>query len=1193
MKWVLTATLVLCVLLMCALGTSLQDDVERGINRDDRSITRGTTLYVGPNQTYKRIQDAINNASQGDTVRVYAGIYNENVILHSNDINLIGNGSMKTTIQSSMGTTLTVYGNQVNISGFNITPSMDVNSYYSRIEDIHLYSPNPSYSNKNVVQGANLIFNNISFINYDIGISLMSGSECNITNCSFIKCDYGIVFYCGSSNCGIEYNNFSFNGRAITNYGYYPDYCGDFFIRNNSFFHNNENINFSWMTNGFFQDNTFQNLKNNVGYNGISLWGCENCYMSNNTFKNAGLDIMSYNLDHNLESVNHHIDSSNTVNDKPIYYLNNRKDISLPQEIGQLFLVNCSNIRITDRDFSFSSFAIYDYNSNNLTISNNTFYNISACIRSVKSNYSTIENNTMSNGTWGIDYRYSYNNLFSNNKISNYGIGIRISGNVNSILFNQLSNDGRTDYFYTYKMIDVYGSNNTFEGNAIKGEYRPHWESTIHYGLSIDGDNNQVINNTIIECRKGLVFSTSDNNLIKLNNIRNAEYGVYLDEYGGGRESGKNLFYLNNFYNNTQNARDRGEQTKWDNSLYGNYWDGHTTPDDNNDGFVDIPYYIYGGFEDGPKDNLPLVKPSVTRPNYAPIISMSDLIACFEDTQLTYEINAEDYDGDPIVWTFYTNASWLSLNSDSGIISGTPPSNSSETYWGYISIEDDRGESDSKNFTIMVLPVDDDPVFYQAIPSISIFEDEEITKAIDLWQYVIDAETPHSQLRFHIINNSNPKCGISIDSERWIDVDPWEDWHGISLIKIQVDDGLNCGYGYFLVNVLSVEDPPLLNDSVILSKITMTEDTVYQLEDIGDWFYDVDGDHLYYLFDSGHNITVKERSSRKFELMPKTNWVGVENINFQCSDGTFKVNHSIRVEVTQVNDPPFDIQIIVEQCDYDGSFYLQGWADDVDLVYGDHLTYSWITSISDLRICGVCIHSIDLPEGFQIITLTVSDNKGASIHTTITIDNIFEEAENETQTDDDVNTTVIVPSNDLDEDGLPDDWEINYFGDLSQGPYDDFDKDGLSNFEELKYRMDPSVPIESSKAKQNKISTEKTQESFDSFLIIASIILTAIPVIIVGVGVFLFIRYDRKRVKKIDVAHRDPALDDSIPGKKEPEFEIGPGIIIKEYDGFDLLTEESDNPANPIFFQEITPVMMDESEGVFESIDEDEPYDEY
>jgi hypothetical protein len=49
---------------------------------------------------------------------------------------------------------------------------------------------------------------------------------------------------------------------------------------------------------------------------------------------------------------------------------------------------------------------------------------------------------------------------------------------------------------------------------------------------------------------------------------------------------------------------------------------------------------------------------------------------------------------------------------------------------------------------------------------------------------------------------------------------------------------------------------------------------------------------------------------------------------------------------------------------------------------------------------------------------------------------------------------------DTDADGLPDAWEIQHFGDLSQGPRDDFDGDGATNREELSAGTDPTDPTD-------------------------------------------------------------------------------------------------------------------------------------
>ena len=45
---------------------------------------------------------------------------------------------------------------------------------------------------------------------------------------------------------------------------------------------------------------------------------------------------------------------------------------------------------------------------------------------------------------------------------------------------------------------------------------------------------------------------------------------------------------------------------------------------------------------------------------------------------------------------------------------------------------------------------------------------------------------------------------------------------------------------------------------------------------------------------------------------------------------------------------------------------------------------------------------------------------------------------------------------DSDVDGLPDSWELQYFGDLVQDPSDDYDHDGLTNFQEYQLGTDPT-----------------------------------------------------------------------------------------------------------------------------------------
>ncbi|MCD6410942.1 MAG: hypothetical protein J7L20_00735 [Thermoplasmata archaeon] len=89
------------------------------VNLFDENVRR--TLYVGGSGpgNYSKIQDAIDNASDGDTVFVYEGIYYENIVINRS-INLIGENA-KTTIIDGMEKSRTVFILASNVLVYNFT----------------------------------------------------------------------------------------------------------------------------------------------------------------------------------------------------------------------------------------------------------------------------------------------------------------------------------------------------------------------------------------------------------------------------------------------------------------------------------------------------------------------------------------------------------------------------------------------------------------------------------------------------------------------------------------------------------------------------------------------------------------------------------------------------------------------------------------------------------------------------------------------------------------------------------------------------------------------------------------------------------------------------------------------------------------------------------------------------------------
>lgn len=90
---------------------------------------------VVQSEVFTTIQDAINDAHQGDTVRVPPGIYLEHVVVNKT-IALVGSGAVNTTIDgSNNGTIITVIANNVTINGFKLQNS----GYGWTMQGIYVY----------------------------------------------------------------------------------------------------------------------------------------------------------------------------------------------------------------------------------------------------------------------------------------------------------------------------------------------------------------------------------------------------------------------------------------------------------------------------------------------------------------------------------------------------------------------------------------------------------------------------------------------------------------------------------------------------------------------------------------------------------------------------------------------------------------------------------------------------------------------------------------------------------------------------------------------------------------------------------------------------------------------------------------------------------------------------------------------
>jgi parallel beta-helix repeat protein len=443
------------------VGASVVSAFNRNSSLDSKPLNRGNTLFVGGSGpgNYSKIQDAIDSASDGDTVFVYAGLY-IGLIIINHTINLIGEDKNTTIIDGNdtfLKSTVTIKNDNVSVSNFTIQNG----SPYG----IDIFTSNNTISD-------NIITRN------DLGIELYG--DFRIIKDNLIS-DNQII---NNSNEGIETNYWV--TKTIVSHNIIRNslsgieiYSSGNNIISNNILENATNIELVFNTNNTVENNVLISS----GY--IELFSSKWIVIKNNTFIDSqGIKIFGENID-NWDT---HTIENNTMNGKLIYYYKQVSNVAVPSNAAEVILVGCTNCVINHIVFSEGGGIQLGYSSSNIICGNTINGTIGYGIHLQASSKNNLSYNSITNSDFGIyldpdsSNNWMYRNIIKNNKV----VGIECTGTSNNWVENHIA-DNPSGMWLVYASDTTIRKNN-FVNNRIhilfvlvyQNEYGNKWESNFY-----------------------------------------------------------------------------------------------------------------------------------------------------------------------------------------------------------------------------------------------------------------------------------------------------------------------------------------------------------------------------------------------------------------------------------------------------------------------------------------------------------------------------------------------------------------------------------------------------------------------------------------------------------------------------------------------------------------------------------------
>jgi hypothetical protein len=284
----------------------------------------------------------------------------------------------------------------------------------------------------------------------------------------------------------------------------------------------------------------------------------------------------------------------------------------------------------------------------------------------------------------------------------------------------------------------------------------------------------------------------------------------------------------------------------------------------------------------------------------APVIVSSPDTAVDEDSFYTYSIVANDADNNPLTFSAPSLPAWLTFNSGSATISGTPTNDSVGTHSVTMAVSDGTSTIE-QIFSIVVKNINDQPTIVSNIANIALIEDVDFT--LDITENFLDVDTTDTLL----YTADNLPTGLALSPLGIITGAPNNDdaiTFSFNVTITAVDLAKTSVSTLFQIIVANVNDAPAPVDDTV----TLSEDSNIIIDVLKN---DIDVDDV--ILPSSTVIITKplhgeatvDTTNGLITYTPVADYAGPDSLEYRITDplglpGTATVN----ITVLAVNDPP-------------------------------------------------------------------------------------------------------------------------------------------------------------------------------------------------------------------------------------------------------------------------------------------------